>query len=156
MAIRERRQHRRQSNHLYERRQAVRGDRIGTCAVGVHSGLAGLSAEKLCEKRFVGLSGVAIIESRTRHNDLSHPVGRVGPENAPRTHGMDQILEVPMEQEPGDHRVKQVRVKRALHRGAETIRSAVEPNLADRSEEHTSELQSLAYLVCRLLLEKKK
>src|SRR2546425_5724952 len=27
---------------------------------------------------------------------------------------------------------------------------------AGRSEEHTSELQSLAYLVCRLLLEKKK
>src|SRR2546425_9184785 len=31
-------------------------------------------------------------------------------------------------------------------------RDASEP----RSEEHTSELQSLAYLVCRLLLEKKK
>src|SRR2546425_9672565 len=29
-------------------------------------------------------------------------------------------------------------------------------NLLLRSEEHTSELQSLAYLVCRLLLEKKK
>src|SRR3712207_7830063 len=28
--------------------------------------------------------------------------------------------------------------------------------LADRSEEHTSELQSRQYLVCRLLLEKKK
>src|SRR5687767_15259822 len=28
--------------------------------------------------------------------------------------------------------------------------------VAVRSEEHTSELQSLAYLVCRLLLEKKK
>src|SRR2546425_9570050 len=28
--------------------------------------------------------------------------------------------------------------------------------LNKRSEEHTSELQSLAYLVCRLLLEKKK
>src|SRR5205823_12104069 len=28
--------------------------------------------------------------------------------------------------------------------------------LESRSEEHTSELQSLAYLVCRLLLEKKK
>src|SRR2546425_4641486 len=28
--------------------------------------------------------------------------------------------------------------------------------VAHRSEEHTSELQSLAYLVCRLLLEKKK
>src|SRR2546425_8226409 len=30
------------------------------------------------------------------------------------------------------------------------------PVLGLRSEEHTSELQSLAYLVCRLLLEKKK
>src|SRR3989441_7073630 len=30
------------------------------------------------------------------------------------------------------------------------------PKLIVRSEEHTSELQSLAYLVCRLLLEKKK
>src|SRR5687767_15477352 len=29
-------------------------------------------------------------------------------------------------------------------------------SLTSRSEEHTSELQSLAYLVCRLLLEKKK
>src|SRR2546425_2627536 len=28
--------------------------------------------------------------------------------------------------------------------------------IISRSEEHTSELQSLAYLVCRLLLEKKK
>src|SRR2546423_11909908 len=32
----------------------------------------------------------------------------------------------------------------------------VEQNYLWRSEEHTSELQSLAYLVCRLLLEKKK
>src|SRR2546425_4864325 len=30
------------------------------------------------------------------------------------------------------------------------------PHERERSEEHTSELQSLAYLVCRLLLEKKK
>src|SRR2546425_9615641 len=29
-------------------------------------------------------------------------------------------------------------------------------HVVTRSEEHTSELQSLAYLVCRLLLEKKK
>src|SRR3989441_1940202 len=35
---------------------------------------------------------------------------------------------------------------------------ALLPNttIFSRSEEHTSELQSLAYLVCRLLLEKKK
>src|SRR2546425_5280908 len=38
-------------------------------------------------------------------------------------------------------------------------RAIASPHLrahGDRSEEHTSELQSLAYLVCRLLLEKKK
>src|SRR2546425_2979555 len=32
----------------------------------------------------------------------------------------------------------------------------VSSEFVSRSEEHTSELQSLAYLVCRLLLEKKK
>src|SRR5687767_15649740 len=36
---------------------------------------------------------------------------------------------------------------------ADSINGMIQPT---RSEEHTSELQSLAYLVCRLLLEKKK
>src|SRR5262245_17776341 len=52
----------------------------------------------------------------------------------------------------------------AFHAGHQlTLRSVVEPielcesaAHADRSEEHTSELQSLRHLVCRLLLEKKK
>src|SRR2546425_4048662 len=35
-------------------------------------------------------------------------------------------------------------------------RQFIEQFSLGRSEEHTSELQSLAYLVCRLLLEKKK
>src|SRR5205823_7537174 len=35
------------------------------------------------------------------------------------------------------------------------VHQVVPPRLSQRSEEHTSELQSLAYLVCRLLLEKK-
>src|SRR5687767_15553632 len=40
---------------------------------------------------------------------------------------------------------------------AETAESSWHhPGAHHRSEEHTSELQSLAYLVCRLLLEKKK
>src|SRR3712207_7212472 len=44
---------------------------------------------------------------------------------------------------------------------AQPTRSTVLPrpcpdSTASRSEEHTSELQSLQYLVCRLLLEKKK
>src|SRR2546425_2885547 len=43
--------------------------------------------------------------------------------------------------------------------GTETVKLGLTPiRVAGdvRSEEHTSELQSLAYLVCRLLLEKKK
>src|SRR2546425_7960635 len=36
------------------------------------------------------------------------------------------------------------------------VNGAVNLPTIRRSEEHTSELQSLAYLVCRLLLEKKK
>src|SRR5205823_11070040 len=47
--------------------------------------------------------------------------------------------------------------ERALYDRAQRL--PVQPDarrVAARSEEHTSELQSLAYLVCRLLLEKKK
>src|SRR2546423_14871469 len=40
--------------------------------------------------------------------------------------------------------------------GTGPCRAAPAPTTSARSEEHTSELQSLAYLVCRLLLEKKK
>src|SRR5205823_14772651 len=47
------------------------------------------------------------------------------------------------------------RLPRRAGHGAEQARHG--EGAADaRSEEHTSELQSLAYLVCRLLLEKKK
>src|SRR2546423_11956319 len=43
------------------------------------------------------------------------------------------------------------------HLGAQKLRLRIHVNVPEllRSEEHTSELQSLAYLVCRLLLEKK-
>src|SRR3989441_7913581 len=43
----------------------------------------------------------------------------------------------------------------ALPTGRKTRSWAPSTEITDRSEEHTSELQSLAYLVCRLLLEKK-
>src|SRR5205823_11635259 len=42
-----------------------------------------------------------------------------------------------------------------LHSGFEICLTFGACILKSRSEEHTSELQSLAYLVCRLLLEKK-
>src|SRR2546425_6914536 len=41
-------------------------------------------------------------------------------------------------------------------RPSASSRCRAPPRSSRRSEEHTSELQSLAYLVCRLLLEKKK
>src|SRR5205823_11649726 len=47
------------------------------------------------------------------------------------------------------------RARRELRAGAALMRAAAR-TVEARSEEHTSELQSLAYLVCRLLLEKKK
>src|SRR5205823_6929131 len=40
--------------------------------------------------------------------------------------------------------------------GAGSVADKTSRRICPRSEEHTSELQSLAYLVCRLLLEKKK
>src|SRR5205823_12610817 len=43
-----------------------------------------------------------------------------------------------------------------LRAGEPTALGELYTRFAARSEEHTSELQSLAYLVCRLLLEKKK
>src|SRR3712207_8838907 len=63
-------------------------------------------------------------------------------------------LERPGDAEPGVGRARLV----AVLGDPEALADAVEPvELADeRSEEHTSELQSRQYLVCRLLLEKKK
>src|SRR2546423_11487580 len=55
----------------------------------------------------------------------------------------------------------QTAVRPAAARGEAGVRECEVQGLprnhqTHRSEEHTSELQSLAYLVCRLLLEKKK
>src|SRR3712207_7954394 len=49
-------------------------------------------------------------------------------------------------------------IRRATSAGIEYFCaiSLIEITISSRSEEHTSELQSRQYLVCRLLLEKKK
>src|SRR5258707_8387957 len=46
--------------------------------------------------------------------------------------------------------------RRPLQAGSALLRRNEFPFWRSRSEEHTSELQSRQYLVCRLLLEKKK
>src|SRR5476651_1961198 len=48
------------------------------------------------------------------------------------------------------------RSKKRMSRDTMACCTAGATSAADRSEEHTSELQSRQYLVCRLLLEKKK
>src|SRR2546425_5234329 len=45
--------------------------------------------------------------------------------------------------------------RRTAGDASERLAAPLRKSAALRSEEHTSELQSLAYLVCRLLLEKK-
>src|SRR2546425_9748431 len=69
---------------------------------------------------------------------------------------------VNMNQHPANVAIVEAIVSLARNLGMKTIAEWAEDpatvqTLADigRSEEHTSELQSLAYLVCRLLLEKK-
>src|SRR3712207_7204380 len=57
--------------------------------------------------------------------------------------GVERVLEMERELERMKRRMS------SLEREAERMRK-------ERSEEHTSELQSRQYLVCRLLLEKKK
>src|SRR3712207_7135154 len=66
-----------------------------------------------------------------------------GRQPARKVHGVDAHEQQDGQQE---HGVRQ-RVERAVQQTAEQ---------PERSEEHTSELQSRQYLVCRLLLEKKK
>src|SRR5688572_31390188 len=52
------------------------------------------------------------------------------------------------------HRLERIGSAQRADRGAEILRWT--DDRRDRSEEHTSELQSQSNLVCRLLLEKKK
>src|SRR2546425_1513950 len=58
--------------------------------------------------------------------------------------------------DPSQQRAERTLVYSSQLRGNPRDPSGIRIVRARRSEEHTSELQSLAYLVCRLLLEKKK
>src|SRR2546425_602571 len=52
--------------------------------------------------------------------------------------------------------IASVSIQKLCTKNAAVTRNRTSSPAPQRSEEHTSELQSLAYLVCRLLLEKKK
>src|SRR5258705_8404989 len=61
---------------------------------------------------------------------------------------------VPLQTRGGQDQIL-LRTERAVYRAGELIGLKIFSTVK-RSEEHTSELQSLRHLVCRLLLEKKK
>ena len=64
---------------------------------------------------------------------------------------------LPFQSEPCPHMNEGIRTEiREFLNTLEDHRSGIKNNMYHRSEEHTSELQSLVNLVCRLLLEKKK
>src|SRR3712207_8955971 len=75
-------------------------------------------------------------------SDLARPAGRLG-RDAQAAVGVGQPADAVLDLLRADARVGQ----------AEGVEAALDE---ERSEEHTSELQSRQYLVCRLLLEKKK
>src|SRR5205823_10084304 len=69
-----------------------------------------------------------------------------------------QLRRLPSADRGGDRLTRGVTAEHAQRALTEVGQVAMEQDeapVAGRSEEHTSELQSLAYLVCRLLLEKK-
>src|SRR2546425_5660372 len=69
---------------------------------------------------------------------------------------LDRCGRLPLDDPPWVHPVRGVPHRSLGRHAAHEIWPGAERVAAQRSEEHTSELQSLAYLVCRLLLEKKK
>src|SRR5947209_12660691 len=77
---------------------------------------------------------------RSRHDFQGQRIARIGDHEALPS-GRCTVKPLVAEQDTGGLFVHPLQAQRA-HRG--------------RSEEHTSELQSRQYLVCRLLLEKKK
>src|SRR5262249_44169339 len=102
-------------------------------------------------------------EDAVRRFDESRPDGVVMDISMPGIGGLEAIRRI-LAREPAARILvlsaheDAMHARRVLKAGAVgylTKRSAAEA-LIQRSEEHTSELQSLTNLVCRLLLEKKK
>src|SRR2546425_9555611 len=89
----------------------------------------GRESEQAAIQRQIQVDGPRAVRYES-HAKAANPF-RKQQTRGPSEHGQENAFREQLPHEPGSSRAK-------------------------RSEEHTSELQSLAYLVCRLLLEKKK
>src|SRR5262245_11043701 len=144
----------------------------GNAAVRSHSAARGVSrarANRRTVSRIISCSAVIIIGSASTRGRCGSLLEHAQVTAHDRRRDHQQIAEQPQpqrqlrpehehhrlaEDERGDADRKRVRVFRMVREARGDVaakRSAGEP----RSEEHTSELQSLRHLVCRLLLEKK-
>src|SRR2546423_2254472 len=102
------------------------GDKVGARIEGITPGSPAEKAGLKAGDVITRFNGTALGGAESQDDERSGP-------------GL-KLIELAHDMEPGD--TAQVEYRRG--------------NDARRSEEHTSELQSLAYLVCRLLLEKKQ
>src|SRR3712207_8980265 len=69
--------------------------------------------------------------------------------------GLQRVL-TPIATHPGRNTVSSIKDRQQRAAARARLEREMAERAATRSEEHTSELQSRQYLVCRLLLEKKK
>src|SRR5687767_5952151 len=93
-----------------------------------------------------GASWCAVIENGP---DLEHVVADGGS-------GLERGVKLANDRRQAQVEEPESAPRAAITMGLDVFHSPREMERVQRSEEHTSELQSLAYLVCRLLLEKKK
>src|SRR3989441_1379557 len=126
-------------------------------AFALPSGFPGRDLIVLCA--FCVVLGTLVIQGFTLRPLLDHlgfeADGGVGREIS---RGRLAIMQAALDTLAGERSPAAVAVREGYVAAREVASSPDEPQGATehRSEEHTSELQSLAYLVCRLLLEKKK
>src|SRR2546425_4420890 len=112
---------------------------IGPCAAGWPDG-----------SMAIHVSGSASATAGTRARLIEPPLGKhpVGTRTPGRCQGAREPQTAPVASKAAG------RWRTSVVPSSRTVTATTSKR--QRSEEHTSELQSLAYLVCRLLLEKKK
>src|SRR5712672_3728392 len=102
------------------------------------------------EMTLVDLSPGMLAVSRALNPDLEHVKGDI------RKIRLGRTFDAVFVHDAICHMTTQADLRAAMKTAYEHLRPGGVALIVPRSEEHTSELQSLAYIVCRLLLEKKK
>src|SRR2546425_1408379 len=136
--------------------------------VGSSSQTSSPTSARAIASRISGVGRVRVSERRSTMSctgcRLVSPLGPEPLDGAPAPLGVAVLAREPAEEVGGlgvlalveVHFGEQVEGLGDHERARIALEHELEPLARTRSEEHTSELQSLAYLVCRLLLEKKK